>query len=176
MDSDLEILQETLQTAAKAMFDEQLEWHPAGKWSTAEVLEHLCLTYTGTIKGFGRMLSAGAPLATRSSVKQRVQALFVFGFNYLPSGRKAPLHTMPRGLEAERIRTEMQGKIAAMDQIIQECERRFGARPLLDHPILGPLTAKQWRRFRLIHGRHHVKQIACLRQEMLKSASLPAID
>jgi hypothetical protein len=176
MDSDLESLLSVLQNATERMSEKEMEWHPAGKWSAAEVLEHLYLTYTGTIKGFERLLEAGKPLSTRASLKQRAQATFVFSFNYLPSGRKAPAQTVPRGLAAEMVRTEMYGKIAAMDQIIRECERRFGAGPLLDHPFLGPLTAKQWRRFHLIHGRHHSRQIAHLGQQMAASGVLQAID
>jgi hypothetical protein len=175
MDSDLQILQRVLQAATEGMSEKQLEWHPEGKWSTAEVLEHLYLTYTGTIKGFERMVGAGKPLATDVSIKQRIQTLVVFAFSYLPSGRKAPAQAVPRGLAAEQVRTEMQGKIAAMDEIIEECKQRFGTGPLLDHPILGPLTAKQWSRFHLIHGRHHAKQIARLRQQMGEGANLSEI-
>jgi hypothetical protein len=36
---------------------------------------------------------------------------------------------------------------------------------VLDHLILGPLTAAQWRKFHWIHGRHHVKQILRLREQ-----------
>jgi hypothetical protein len=172
MDPNLEILQKVLQAATKGMSAKQLEWHPDGKWSTAEVLEHLYLTYTGTIKGFERIVGAGKPLATLPTMRHRTQTLLVFGFNYLPSARKAPAQAAPRGLAAGQVRTEMQGKIAAMDEIIQECQERFGSGPLLDHPILGPLTAQQWRRFHLIHGRHHAKQIARLRQQMDKAPAI----
>jgi hypothetical protein len=172
MDSDLETLLKTLRTTIEGMSEEQLQCCPAGKWSAGEVLEHLYLTYTGTIKGFERVLAAGRPLATRASMKNRVQALVVFSFNYLPAGRKAPPQTMPRGLAAETIRTVIYGKIAAMDGIIAECERSFGSRKLLDHPMLGPLTAKRWRRFHLIHGRHHAKQIARLRQQTARPGTL----
>jgi hypothetical protein len=52
-----------------------------------------------------------------------------------------------------------------MDTIIERCETRFGhGVPLLDHPILGPLTAKQWKKFHLLHGMHHRKQLMRLRQ------------
>jgi hypothetical protein len=173
MDSDLEILQKALQTATEGMSEEQLLWRHAGKWSGAEVLEHLYLTYTGSIKGFERLLGAGKPQATRASMKHRVQVFVVFRFNYLPDGRKAPPQTVPKGWAAEKIRTEIQEKIAAMDRIIDECERRFGSRKLLDHPVLGPMTAKQWRRFHLIHGRHHAKQIAQRRQLFAESGISP---
>jgi len=55
-------------------------------------------------------------------------------------------------------------EIAAMGELIQRCEERFGAKTrLLDHPILGPLTAEQWRKFHWVHGRHHAKQILRLK-------------
>jgi len=170
MDSDLEKLLQALRAAMEGMSEKQWGGHPEGKWSAAEVLEHLYLTYTGTIKGFERMLAEGKPLATAGSIKQRVQTLVVLGFHYFPSGRKAPPQAMPRGLPRELVRADVQEKIAAMDQIIREGEKRFGKGPLLDHPILGPLSAKQWRRFHLVHGRHHAKQIERLRQQMQQAA------
>lgn len=171
MDSDLETLQQILQAATEGLSDEQRKWEAQGKWSIAQVLEHLYLTYTGTIRGFERMMKSGKPLASAPSTKQRLQSLVVFGLNYMPSGRKAPQQTTPRGLAMELVTAEMQGKIAAMDEIICECERRFGTGRMLDHPILGPLTGKQWRRFHLIHGRHHAKQIARMRGQMRETVS-----
>jgi hypothetical protein len=88
----------------------------------------------------------------------------------LPEGRKAPNNTVPRGLPVEKVRSEVGVKIAAMDEILAQCEARFGRGRVLDHPILGPLTAAQWKKFHLIHGRHHARQILKLRQH----ASVPA--
>ena len=166
MDSHLQELKRVLELAVDGMSGEQLTWHPADKWSAAQILEHLYLTYAGTIKGFERVLQASQPLATRATVRQRWRALVVLGFGYLPSGRKAPPMTEPRGLPADKVRNEIAVKIAAMDEIIANCETRFGSKRLLDHPILGPLTAAQWRKFHLLHGRHHEKQIRSLRQDI----------
>jgi hypothetical protein len=165
MDSHLEKLRNALESAVEGMSKEQLSWHPAGKWCAAEVLEHLYLSYTGTIKGFEKVMTGGKPLATRASMKNRVQTFVVVGFGYLPEGRKAPSNTQPRGLAVEKVRSEIGEKIGAMDSIIAECEKRFGRRVrLLDHPILGPLTATEWRKFHLVHGMHHRKQILRLRE------------
>jgi hypothetical protein len=165
MDSLLEELKQALESSVEGMSNEQMHWHPADKWCASEVLEHLYLTYTGTAKGFERVLEAGKPMVTRASMRQHVRKLVVLGFNHLPEGRKAPKNTVPRGLPLEKVRAEIGLKIAAMDAIIAQCEDRFGRGKVLDHPILGPLTAVQWRRFHLIHGRHHVKQIATLREQ-----------
>jgi hypothetical protein len=165
MDSRLAKLKLAVEKAVDGLSSEQLSWHPAGKWCAAEVLEHLYLTYTGTIKGFGRVMEAGKPLATRASMAQRLRTLVVVGLRHMPGGRKAPATTQPRGLPAEKVRNEVGPKIVAMDAIIAQCEARFGCDiPLLDHPILGPLTATQWRTFHLVHGRHHEKQLLRLRE------------
>jgi DinB superfamily len=164
-DHRLEHLLKALQSAIEGMSEQQMRWHPPGKWCAAEILEHLNLTYTGTRKGFEKVMQAGKPLATRASMTHRGRVLLVVGFGYLPEGRKAPPAALPRGLSPERVRSEIADKIAEMDAIIAECEGRFGARTkLLDHPILGPLTAAEWRKFHVIHGRLHEKQIRRLRQ------------
>jgi hypothetical protein len=164
MDSRLEELKQAVESSVEGLSGEQLCWHPTAKWCAAEVLEHLYLTYTGTIKGFAKVLEAGKPLATRASMKQRVRTLVVAGFQHMPEGRQAPANTRPRGLPAEKLRSEVGVKIAEMDAIIAQCEARFGPGiRLLDHPILGPLTARQWKTFHLVHGRHHVKQLLRLR-------------
>ncbi|MGA8270273.1 MAG: DUF1569 domain-containing protein, partial [Candidatus Sulfotelmatobacter sp.] len=132
----------------------------------AEILEHLYLTYTGTIKGFERVLAAGKPLAAATSMRQHMRKLTVLRFNYLPEGRKAPKTTVPRGLAPEKVRAEVGVKIAQMDKIIVQCEARFRGKKLMDHPILGPLTATQWRKFHWIHGRLHIRQIKRLREQL----------
>lgn len=160
MDPRLGKLQREIASAVANLSPEQLRFHPPGKWCVAEILEHLYLTYTGTIKGFGRVVEAGKPLATWPTWKQKAQALVVTGFGYLPSGREAPAVARPRGIPIDQVMTEIGPKIAGMDGIMAQCAARFGSRiKILDHPILGPLSISQWRKFHLVHGLHHVKQI-----------------
>jgi hypothetical protein len=165
MDSRLEDLKQALDSAVEGMSSEQLNWHPPDKWCAAEVLEHLYLTYTGTIKGFEKLMQAGRPPSTRASMRHYIRTFVVVGLGHMPTGRKSPAVAQPRGLPAEKVLTEVGTKLVAMDAIIAECEARFGRRvDLLDHPILGPLTATQWRKFHLVHGRHHQKQLLRLRE------------
>ena len=44
-----------------------------GKWSVAEIVEHLALAYEGTGKGMRRCLDTGASMATPPSMRQRVR-------------------------------------------------------------------------------------------------------
>ena len=165
MDPQLTQLQAEIASAVAGMTDQQRIEHAPGKWSTAEILEHLYLTYTGTTKGFLRVLEAGKPKVTPPTWKQRGGALLVLGLAYLPSGREAPKMSRPKGLPPEKVQAEIAAKITEMDAVLATCEGRFGARTkVLDHPILGPLTISQWRKFHLVHGRHHIKQILRMRR------------
>jgi hypothetical protein len=166
MDFRLDRLKQSLESAVEGMSSEQLSWHPPGKWSAAEVLEHLYLSYTGTIRGFERVMTSGKPLASRASIAQRALTFVVVGLGHMTAGRKAPAMVQPKGLPAEKVRNELGAKILAMDAIIAQCEARFGRRvPVLDHPILGPLSAPQWRKLHLVHGRHHQRQLLRLRKK-----------
>ncbi len=164
MDAYLQRLQEAIASATRGMTAKELGRHAEGKWSAAEVLEHLYLTYSGTVKGFERVLQEGKPLARRPMLRDRMRTFVVTGLGYLPEGRKAPERTQPRGMAGEEVVGEIGPRISAMDEVIAQCEARFGKRTrVLDHPILGPLTARQWRKFHWVHGQHHVKQIRELR-------------
>ncbi|SRR6266849_719316 len=171
MDTHLGKLEQALNGAIAGMSAEEMTWHPAGKWCVGEVLEHLYLTYTGTVKGFERVTQGGKSLGTRSTVSQRWRAWIVVGLGYLPEGRKAPAVAQPRGLPPEQVLSGIIPAIVRLDEIIAHCERAMGpGKKLLDHPILGPLTAKQWRKFHLVHGLHHVKQIRRLRSERVANS------
>jgi len=169
MDPRLDRLRGSLESAVDGMSGEQWTWHLPGKWCAAELLEHLYLTYTGTIKGFERVMAAGKPLGSRPSVRDRVKTLVVVGLGHMPDGVKAPAVTVPKGLPTAQVREEFGAKIAEMDAIIARCEARFGGRVhVLDHPILGPLTAPQWRKLHVVHGMHHHKQLLQLRASTTK--------
>ena len=157
-------LQREIAASTRNMSPEQLSAHPDGKWCASEVLEHLYLTYTGTIKGLNRVLEAGKPLAGRPTLRDRFRIFVVTGVGHLPEGRKAPAVATPKGLDADAVRSGVGTEIANIDQLLTQCANQFGAGTrVLDHPILGPLTVRQWRKFHIVHGRHHLKQIARLR-------------
>jgi hypothetical protein len=170
VDPGLKKLQQELASAITGLSPQERTWHPEGKWCAAEVLEHLYLTYSGTIKGFERMAEAGKPAMTPPSLRQRIAKVLVLSLGYMPGGREAPKMARPRGLPTEKILAEIESKIAEMDECISRQEEKFGkSAPLLDHFILGPLTAAQWRKFHLVHGRHHVQQIRRLRESADKT-------
>jgi hypothetical protein len=166
MDFYLQRLQSAIVDATASMSPEDLERRlQPDKWSAGEILEHLYLTYTGTTKGFEKCIEAGAPLTRTRTWKDRARTTVVVGLGYLPEGRKSHRNAEPRGIPCDRVLAEFAEKIVAMDAVIAKAEEKFGSEiPLVDHPILGPLRAAQWRKFHWVHGRHHLKQLQRLRE------------
>lgn len=136
-----------------------------GTWSAPEIVEHLSLTYTRTAEALQDVYTTGKPVATRPTLKQRLAALVVVELGHFPKGTKSPQIVRPTGTGGSSPSlAEVLDQLAQMDAAMTACESRFGASvPLLDHPILGPLNARQWRRFHLVHARDHAPQLARLR-------------
>ena len=167
MHRDLQRLQQEIDQAVTGMSLPQLAWRPQGKWSAAAILEHLSLTYSGTAKGLRRCLEAGHPTATAPTRRERAACFVVTGLRFMPSGRQAPAMVVPKGAPLDTVLPDLRRHLAAADDAIARCEAQFGARiKIANHPILGPLTARQWRMFHLVHGRHHLRQIVRLRRQM----------
>ena len=165
MNRYLEQLRSAIETATRGMTPHELTLPVEGRWNAAQVLEHLSLTYSGTTRGFRRCLDAGHPLAGSVGFKQRLRILLVVDLGYFPKGREAPNGTRPKGTLGANAVQEIGRSVAEMDSAIEQCEARHGRRVLLlDHPVLGPLTADQWRKFHLVHAKHHMKQIEELRR------------
>lgn len=165
MESHLQRLQNSIAQVTRNLTPEDLARHPEGKWSVAEILEHLCRTYTSTVKGFERCLQEGHPLTATPTFKQQIAKIVTVWAGVMPNNREAPPFTRPKGMPAERVVPETEAALRAMDAIISKCEEQYGRQAdLLNHHILGPLTGAQWRKFHWVHGRHHLRQIERLRQ------------
>lgn len=160
MDSYLERLRQELKETMTVAGARRPNEGSDGKWTSAQVLEHLFLTYRGTNAGIAKCLEKGAPLAAKVTLFHRVGALLVVNVGYFPRGRKSPERAVPKGIPEEEVRRNILSEIDRMDAGLEECERKFGARArILDHPVLGPFSVSQWRKFHWVHGRHHARQI-----------------
>lgn len=167
MDPHLSMLQREINASLSGFSPDQLALRPPGKWCASEILEHLFLSYTGTTRGMTRVLKADTFPSTAITFKNRVQSFIVIRLGYLPTGREAPSNVRPQGVSPLKVRAEVDAKLAEMDDALSVCAAKFGPHiKLLAHPFLGPLSVNQWRKFHLVHGRHHVKQIHQLQRSL----------
>jgi hypothetical protein len=163
-------IQQAIESATAGADVAALEFHPEGKWSITQILDHLSTSYAGTAKVLGRCLEEGKPAAADATLRQRIAALVVIHGGYFPSGRKAPEFVQPKGTRGEAIMAEILENLVAMERQIVACEERFGRSAKLGaHFIFGPLTGEEWRKFHLRHARHHMKQVGALRQKLAQS-------
>jgi hypothetical protein len=163
-DRGLRHLAESLNRTAGGLSVDHLAHRPAGKWSIAEILDHLGRTYSGTVRGAERALDAGRPLARQPSLRERMLVLLVVEAGYFPSGRKAPRVAEPIGVAAADALAIARDHLQRMDDVLERAALKFGSNVgFLDHPVLGPLSIRQWRRFHWIHTCHHLRQIMARR-------------
>jgi hypothetical protein len=140
--------------------DSEWERAPAGKWTPAQIVEHLAL---------GLTLSAEAFLARRNHVPmarrprtpaEKIARFFIFGLRWFPPGRKAPERTTPAP-QIDRASAEghFLAGVEAWDQIDRALLPERRADLFVKHPRMGDLTVEEWMQFHLIHARHHARQI-----------------
>ena len=165
---ELEQIRRKVERVAGAMSWDDWRYAPPGKWSCAQILEHLLLSYTATTKGTQTAIQMGKPLGGQPRLRDRLATFYVARLGLLPSGLTAPKRTTPQeGSGVESLR-QFNDALVAMDATLADAEKRFGsACKILDHPILGPLNTKDWRRVHRTHAKHHLKQI----EKRLRQAS-----
>jgi len=166
-----------IEDATDGLSEPELTTAIAGRWSPAQVLEHLAKAFGGSAKAMEQQLASGelAPMR-RLSLKDRVGIFVVCKVGYFPEGRPAPPQTVPtehpEGLvTVARIKENLSRTGRALDA----CEKRWGSRVcVFTHPVLGPLTVPQWRRFHFVHTRHHMGQVRERAARNRQSQSVPA--
>lgn len=116
-------------------------------WTLAEICEHLALAMEGT-----RPASeppAAEPLLKR--VKQWVMKHAVLTRGRLPENAPSPDFVVPTGrLDNQAAINRLRRAIATFCAHLNQ-----GSANWIPHPILGAMTGRQWRRFHIIHARHH---------------------
>jgi hypothetical protein len=162
-----------IQQARDILFDairdvaaDQADIAAGGTWSVAGIVEHLCLSYSKSAAGMARRREKGpgAPFRSRT-LQQQFQQFVVVTLGYFPPGRESPTAVVPTGRPYRDLLADLDRVFSELDASLTATGGVLGAsRAVLDHPVLGPFSVNQWRRFHLVHTRHHAKQIRSRRQ------------
>jgi hypothetical protein len=167
MHSSLEQLHAGYAEVLRGLSAQKIEVHPANdhaRWNARQIVEHLILTYQSSSAVFRDRLAKARPTQSRPRPYQQIQQLFVCRFGYFPTGRIAPLGVAPGAnasepFDGDVLAAKLQSELQSMDDLLAFCEERFGKKRFASHQVLGPLSAEQWRKFHVAHGRSHLKQI-----------------
>lgn len=130
-----------------------------GKWSAAEICEHLALAFELNGAAVTKAVAERQTRLRPATVRQRFGKWLVVGLGYFPRAT-SPEAVRPRG-EPGAVGVEtVRARLAALDEALAAAAGVFGdTTPILNHPILGPFSVRDWRRFHAIHVRHHMKQV-----------------
>jgi hypothetical protein len=169
-----ERLKSEMDDAVSGMNYQQLEFAPAGKWNSANIIEHLALTFGNTAKAFDKQLALEAKPSPRSpTLYERVGTIVVTRLSYFPGGRKAPSGVVPEGTDAETALRCFYENLERMDRSLSAAEGRWGnVGKIAVHPVLGPLTLTEWRKFHYMHTHHHAKQVKALKLRQASEAKI----
>jgi hypothetical protein len=173
MNRNLEVLREELTEALSGLDEDQTQLRPGGdpaRWSVQQVAGHLRMTYAVTVVAMDARIMKASATKAKPSLIQRVAQFTLISCGYFPRGRQAPDRVCSAADEVPVSGSALAGRVqealATMDSRIDKAEMIFGStRRVVSHMVLGPLSMDQWRRFHLIHGRHHIKQILAIRKE-----------
>ena len=140
--------------------DRDWERGPEGKWTPAQIVEHLALGLTSSAAKFAERRNH-APMARRPRTPaEKIAKLFVFGLRWFPPGRKAPERTVPPPQMPRAVaEPHFLAGVAAWNHLERELLPHRRADLFVKHPRMGDLTLEEWMRFHLIHARHHARQI-----------------
>jgi hypothetical protein len=169
MNPYLEQTRAILDDAVAGMSEAELAAARGEKWSAAQIVEHLSLAFGATAAGMERHAAAEQLNVRPRTMRDRIVTFTVTRLEYIPTGRKAPEYTVPSGLAPEDALRKLHENLRAMDEAITRAEKKWGNRRIGDHPVLGPLKPDQWRKFHLVHARHHAKQIMAIKAASQRS-------
>lgn len=167
MNPDVRLTFDEITAAVAGMTPPQLTWHPEGKWSAAEILEHLLLSFRASGSRLARAADEHATRVRPDTWKMRLGAFVVVRLGYFPTGRAAPEYVQPAGMPAGEVLEATRAALIDFDAAAARCADLFGPdTKVTSHPILGAFSVRQWRRFHRVHTTHHLKQVAARRRDL----------
>lgn len=167
MDFWLERALQEIDTATDAVSPATMSISPAGgKWSIAQVMGHLSITFRQTVGALAKVLQSGRSSAGKRTFMQWLSTRVVADLGYFPTGRPAPPTTLPSALPPAQVMREIRENLIAMDAVLGDVEQKIGPGiAVANHPVLGPLTVQEWRKFHYRHTHHHLKQVIALTKQ-----------
>ena len=138
--------------------DDDWQRAPAGKWTPAQIVEHLALSFEFSARGFES--ASGAQVRRPKKPLEWISTWFVFGVGWIPPGVRAPRRATPAGrIEAGDARRHFEDGLARWAALDGRPAAERNPAVFVHHPRMGDLDQDEWLRFHLWHCRHHARQI-----------------
>ncbi len=140
--------------------DREWEQASAGKWTPAQIVEHLALGLELSAQTFVARRDHAPMARRRRTPAEKIATLLVLGFHWFPPGRRAPERTTPPpGVTRQTAESHFLAGLAAWKALERDLFPTRRRDLFVKHPRLGDLTLEEWIRFHWVHARHHARQI-----------------
>lgn len=140
----------------------EADWHraPPGKWTPAQIVQHLALGIDGNGRTFESRRTKPAMQRRPRTGPQWIGWLVVLRLGWIVPGRESPPGVRP----AERpdpasVDRQLRDGVARFLRLERELVPARSRDLFVKHPALGDLTLPEWLRFHALHSAHHARQI-----------------
>ena len=171
MHEDLQRLDGALAASLRGLDSGAAQLTPSGRpqnWCIQQIIEHLLLSYRSTVDILEARIAKGSRTKAAPTPIQRLSQFCLLRLSFFPPGRKAPPLVTPAAsinpLTGDALILSIEECLSDLDSSAARALQLFGTRRCASHFVLGPLSAADWCRFHLIHGRHHIRQIQQIRR------------
>ncbi len=133
---------------------------PPGKWTPAQIVEHLALGLEWTATGFEQRRARDPMVRRPLTMRQRVTKFLIMQLGWFPVPVKAPKDAVPAP-QVDRAAAEAHFR-RGVERNLELARLLLPARGrdlFVKHPRMGDLTLSEWMDFHVRHARHHVRQI-----------------
>lgn len=133
---------------------------PAGKWTSAQIVEHLALGIGTSAAKFVERRGKPAMRRRRRTPREWVASVLILGLGWFPPGFTAPDGTTPAPqVDGSAAEARFRAGLAMWETLERDLMPRRSHDLFVKHPALGDLTMPEWVRFHRVHARHHARQI-----------------
>ena len=140
----------------------QADWYraPPGKWSSAQIVQHLAIGIDGSGRTFESRRAKSAMRRRPRTPRQRLGCFLVLGLGWIVPGREAPADVRPAERpDAAAVERQLREGIARFVALERELLPARSRDLFVKHPYLGDLTLPEWLRFHVLHCAHHARQV-----------------
>lgn len=133
---------------------------PLGKWSAAQIVEHLALALAWSASEFEKRRAREPMVRSRPSLGERVARALVLRLGWFTPGMEppsadAPLPPMDRAAVEAGFRRAVERHLTLTRVLLPARAHDL----FVEHPRLGALSFPEWLAFHVRHARHHARQI-----------------
>ena len=133
---------------------------PAGKWTPAQIVEHLALALEGCADGFEKRRARDPMQRRPASVRERVGRVCIIHLGWFPPLQRAPSMTVPAPhVDRAAAEAHFRRGVERTEELARLLLPARASDLFVKHPRMGDLTFPEWMEFHVIHARHHAGQI-----------------